>query len=199
MAETIYFAIPPTGQNEVEAVKIYWSQGSDGETWGDPIAESLLSALPYDALSGQYSWTVAAADPAQYHLLTTESATGVKSTHGAVLPPRSFNTVTRREVNNIGEPIISPEGQPQEDVKIKFLLTKDGLSMNGKDAETGETIASQEITTKTNKNGEFSVWLWPTDRASTTMQYRCTAPGIKPFFFSLESGDTAVKFSTLQA
>lgn len=199
MAEIIFFNIPAPTIGEDAAVKVYWFQSIDGDTWDTEAVDSILVAnLPIDTDTGKYRWDSSLVDPDKHHLLKTESVTGVMSSYGVVTPPRAYQPIVRREINNYGQPLVDFEGQPQEGVKIRFRLIKNGIPVDVFDTTTRERIMSAGKHAKTNVNGEFSIQLWPTDRGPTGLKYLCHVAGGSSFEFSLPSGlMTAVKWSAL--
>lgn len=87
---TITFANPTPGTNEDAAVSVVWYDSTDGAAFTE-IATSLISALPYDLVSGLYTWACSQADPTHYQLIKTVSAGGVQSFAGSLLPPLPAN------------------------------------------------------------------------------------------------------------
>lgn len=201
MAETLVFSIPAPAAGETPAVEVNWFQSTDGETWGaSPVDTVLVADLPQDPETLKYTWASALADPTKWHLLKTESGSGVMGIHGTVVPPRGYMPIVRREVNNYGQPLVDSEGTPLVGVRIEFRLMKNNLPMDGEDTTTKERIVSQPIVTTTDVNGEFTVSLWPTDRGATGLQYRCIirCGSQRAYYFALAAGDfSAVKLSTL--
>lgn len=96
-----------------------------------------------------------------------------------------------RTINNAGEPLQDPGGNPLEGVKVTFRLVAGNVPVDAFDAITGERIVSVDIVTTTNAAGEFSVNLWPCSRATTAVKYRCIvqAPGAQAFDAVLPEGD----------
>ncbi len=198
MAEVLLFEIPALIAGEAAAVSVLWHQSVDGITWDvTPVDTILIANLTI--VSGKYRWASALADPAKYHQLKTQSANGQVAEHGAVVPPRSLQSV-RREINNIGQPLIDSEGRPLANVKITFRLVKGGAPADVFDATSKERHSSTPTETVTNANGEFTVRLWPTSRGPAGLKYRCEVylPRVRPYDFTLPAGDgSAVKWSSL--
>jgi len=84
-----------------------------------------------------------------------------------------------RNINNIDQAILSPIGTLAEGTKITFTLIKGNIPRNAFDKYTKEYIICAPIFTFVNNKGEFSVNLWPTDRAllidgdTIPYQYQC--------------------------
>lgn len=111
--------------------------------------------------------------------------------------------MTTREINNIGEPIRSPNGTPLGGVKIRFCLaTSNGTPSDALDVTSRERYLPTEIvvtTSATNttdlKVGEFRVDLWPTSRSDRQVFYRCQVPGGRTFVAPLVESAAAIKWS----
>jgi hypothetical protein len=203
MAETLYFTLPAPVAGEALANKVLWFQSLDGETWDPtPIDEILVASLSIDGVSGKYMWASTLANPAKWHNIVTQSSGGYNSLHGTIVPPRAYQTVSKREINNYGAGMIDSEGKPMAGAKIMFQLVRNSIPHDAIDAIGKQTIVSSVITTTTNDNGEFAVQLWPTSRALASVKYRCwsKAPGISPIEGILPAGDyTPVKFADFAA
>jgi hypothetical protein len=95
-----------------------------------------------------------------------------------------------RKINNIGQPLLSPDGAIIKNTTVAFLL----IDENGKptdvfDAITGERI-SGVVYTKTDEHGEFEVSLFPNSRGSKTTAYlvRVLKEGVEDIIASLQEG-----------
>lgn len=200
MAETILFNIAEPTASEAPASTVEWYQSPDGETWGITPVDTIAIADLTTGTDGRYAWTSALADATQYHLLKTRSALGVLSSHGVMVPPSKYNTVAKREINNYGQPLVDPEGKPIAGVRIVFRLWRATGPDSATDKTTGETIASVDVVTETDENGEFAVQLWPTDRSASARYYLCTTrfAGVTPFLAPLPEADTPLLFSAMR-
>lgn len=201
MAEKLLIALAAPAPGETAAISILWFQSIDGETWDiEPVDSVLVADLPIDEATGKLLWDSVLADPAKYHQLKTVSAGGDIAEHGLVIPPQSYQAIVRREVNNYNQPLTNGEGKVAANVRITFRPVKGGRPAQVADTDTGEMILPSPIATFTDDKGEFSIYLWPTDRGPVGTKWRCeiALPRCKPFDVSLPEGDlSAIKLSAL--
>lgn len=97
-----------------------------------------------------------------------------------------------RTITNKGEPLVNIEGQPLVNVKISFnLVDAIGKCTDVFDSITFERVSATKITTLTDENGEFSINLFPTERASSVCFYKChvNSPHVQDFIASVADGD----------
>jgi hypothetical protein len=106
-----------------------------------------------------------------------------------------------REINNIGAPFTDEAGNPIGGVVIQFTpVDANGNPADALDILSGEHILPQPVTkvaSSINTNtglqiGEFSVDLWPTDRADRVIFYKCKVlgvPGSREWVRPLITGD----------
>lgn len=78
-----------------------------------------------------------------------------------------------RNVNNIGQPLVSPLGHLLQNVKISFTLMSKNKPCQTFDKLTGECIAPIPVVVYTDMHGEFSVNLWCTNRGFDQVEYAC--------------------------
>lgn len=83
---TIIFENPTPGASEDAAVSLVWYESTDGAVFVQ-IGTAVISALPYDVVTGKYTWALAAASTTKYQLIKSVSAGGVQSFVGSLLPP----------------------------------------------------------------------------------------------------------------
>lgn len=109
-----------------------------------------------------------------------------------------------REINNIGEPLRSPDGAPLGGIKITFVLcTAQGLPMDALDVGQRDRYFPVALSTTTSKIateelqiGEFKISLWPTSLADRPVFYKCSASaGMKTFVAPLVASEVPIKFS----
>lgn len=146
MAETLLFSIPAPGAGEEAATTVRWYQSIDGAAWGTAVDSIAVADLPVDALAGKYVWASALADPAKYHQLKTESAGGVQSTFGAILPPRSADPavcIIYAETKSLG---LQPVAAEKMTIRIK---TPKGVG--------GTVIDDASQTAVTDANGRVQI------------------------------------------
>lgn len=189
MAEALIFHISPSGPGEEPAARVLWYQSDDGETWSSQPVDSIDVSDPvlqYDAETGSYRWESPLADPTKYHQLKTESASGIISTQSAVIPPRDYQPIVKREVDNFGQAFTDPEGKPRVGMKVTFTIVKDNVPVIVRDTETGEAIGGT-VTATTDIRGHLQTHLWPTDRGPAGLKYLYRTPD-ETTTFALPSG-----------
>lgn len=158
MAEIVLFNIPAPGVGETVANKVYWFQSLNGQMW-DAIAidNILVSALPVDALTGKYRWSSALADPLKYHMLKTESASGVLGAGGMVVPPRA----TDPDICIIIADLKMINLQPQAGIEFNCLLKPAPQIINGIIMDPGpqsvKTDATGRVQFNVAKGGKYEV------------------------------------------
>ena len=106
-----------------------------------------------------------------------------------------------RTVSNAGDPLCAPDGTLLASVNVTFtLVSSRGVPTDAWDAQTRERVVGTKTAT-TDAAGEFSVQLWPTDRANNPVLYLCRveAPGARSFSAVLPSGPDAFRWSDLMA
>ncbi len=89
MAETLLFDIPTPIANEEAVSLIHWWQSLDGNIWDAAIDSIQVANLPTDVATGKKRWASLVADPAKFHQLRSESASGTVAITGEVIPPRT--------------------------------------------------------------------------------------------------------------
>lgn len=126
MAETLLFALLPLAVNEDPAVSVHWYQSVDGLSWGDVAVDTAaIATLAYDNAKGKYIFPSTIADPAKYSQLKTESADGIFSPFGAIVPPRP----TGADICTIQVDVVSFGVQPKEG--IAFTLESKTKALHG--------------------------------------------------------------------
>ena len=100
--------------------------------------------------------------------------------------PAPGKRMVTREINNIGQPLRGPGGQPLGGIKIEFaLVTIDGIPAVAIDTISHEQyipVLVDTVTSPTNtdtlQTGEFQVNVWPTSRGDRQVFYKCTVKGL---------------------
>jgi hypothetical protein len=82
--------------------------------------------------------------------------------------------LTTRILTNSGSPLVKPDGKLLVNKSIVFTLVNAGGSpIDVWDATTGERVV-QQVSSRTDTSGEFSVDLWPNDRGNVVSYYHCS-------------------------
>lgn len=80
------------------------------------------------------------------------------------------STMTR-QINNVGQPILGPNGKPLVGIVLRFTLVDELYHpVSAFDIETKQKIVG-ETRVKTNAKGEFAVNLWPNTRGDKKTLY----------------------------
>jgi len=112
----------------------------------------------------------------------------------------------KRELNNIGQPLRGPNGEPQGGIRIEFVLSLlGGIPTDAVDATDHERyipiplyVYTATEDTEELKVGEYKIDLWPTSRADRQVFYRCTllnVAGARPFVAPIIESDQPLKWS----
>lgn len=98
--------------------------------------------------------------------------------------------MTTRILTNVGSPLLNADGLALAGVSIKFTL----VDLNKKSFIptwhiNGNRVILNTVQTVTDKNGEFSISLFPNDQLSPETMYLCQVDCLNsPFYSVLESG-----------
>lgn len=99
------------------------------------------------------------------------------------------NVVTR-QIHNVGQPFLSPQGRPMAGVTLRFTLVDEYYhAVSVFDRETKQKIVG-ETRVKTDAKGEFRVNLWPNTRGDKKTLYlvHSDSPGVERFASVLVEG-----------
>lgn len=83
-----------------------------------------------------------------------------------------------RKLTNQGNPLVDGSSNPIVGLRLVFQLV-DGnyLPVAGWDRFSGNRVSPTVVEAYTDAYGEFQVPLWPTDRSSETVYWKCSVPG----------------------
>ena len=99
-----------------------------------------------------------------------------------------------RQLHNVGQPFLSPQGRPMAGVLIRFTLVDEYYhAVSAFDRETKQKIVG-ETRVKTDAKGEFKVNLWPNTRGDKKTLYlvHSDVPGIERFASVLVEGSSPI-------
>jgi hypothetical protein len=97
-----------------------------------------------------------------------------------------------RTLSNTGQPLVDASGAPAANINITFqLVDKYRRPVDTLDSVTAETVLSTPVIATTDAQGEFTVNLWPTSRASGDRAYIVSVGDGSPesFIAQLDEGD----------
>jgi hypothetical protein len=107
----------------------------------------------------------------------------------------------KRNINNIGQPLVTAAGVLLSGINITFTLAKGSTPASTFDAITKEKIVSIPNVVTTNEHGEFSIDLWCTSRGVDVLEYVCAVDimGVQPFRAPLSEGLIPLKWADFKA